>query len=346
MKKQTRNQASRTKRCANLQRSRSLILLLLALFLVAGCASEKFQMLTQVEERYPSASQCGKCHVDIYKEWKQSVHSRSYSNDAFQFATNDHSFQDCLGCHSPVLIRGSGIPTARTAMRDEGITCVSCHFTQGRLTGPIEPTATIVPHEVDVEEEFFKTSALCGTCHQGTYEEWRAADIENKKDCQDCHMPEVTRKVTQATDFTSKILVSMEDEHKLRRHTFDYRKMDEPENPVSFTVRWENGDEGCFAEVVVLNKLPHLIPTGDFGFREGILTLTAKSADGKVISRENAELFKEIKTALRPGEQRIFRFSVPNETSQVEIVLARESQHETNRFVIGERTFVRNETDG
>jgi len=320
--------------------------LLLAIFLVMGCASEEFRMLTRVEEHYPSASQCGKCHIEIYEEWKQSEHSKSYSNGAFRLATNNYSFQDCLGCHSPVSIYSAGVPATRTAIRDEGVTCVSCHFKQGTLTGPIEPTATFVPHEVGVEKEFFTTSALCGTCHQGTYDEWRRADIENKKTCQDCHMPEVNRKVTQATGVASKILVSMEEEHRLRRHTFDYRKMDEPEEAVSFDIKWEGEDDGCLVEVTALNRLPHFIPTGDFGFRKGTLTLTAKSGEGEIVFQQGVDLFKEIKTALKPGERRSFRFSVPDETSRIEIILKREGQDETDRFVIGEHTFGRNEADG
>jgi hypothetical protein len=319
--------------------------LFIAVFLVAGCATEEFRMLTRVEEHYPSASQCGKCHIDIYEEWKQSEHSKSYSNDAFRFATNNYSFQDCLGCHSPVSIHSSGIPDTRTAVRDEGVTCVSCHFKQGTLAGPIEPTATLVPHEISLEKEFFTTSALCGTCHQGTYEEWRQAQIEKKKTCQDCHMREVTRKVTQATGITSKILVSMEEVHQLKRHKFDYTKMDAPEEAVSFNIEWENEEEQFSAEIVVVNKLPHFVPTGDFGFRKGTLELIASSAEGTVVSRQSIELYKEIKTALTPEERRSFRFSLPNDTSRVEVKLLREGQDGTKQFVIGERTFVRDETD-
>lgn len=340
-----KNRASHKGRFIHHKRAALAFSLSTVLLLLMGCASESFRMLTRVEEHYPSASKCGKCHIDIYEEWKQSVHSKSFSNDAFRFATNNYSFHDCLGCHSPVSIHSAGVPVARTAIRDEGVTCVSCHFKQGALTGPIDSTATIVPHEVGVEREFFTTSALCGTCHKGTYDEWREAEIENKKNCQDCHMREVSRKVTQATGIASKILVSMEEVHTLKRHTFDYTKMDEPDEAVSFDVRWEDGGDGCFAEIAVVNALPHFIPTGDFGFRKGALLLTAESADGKIVSQQSVELYKEIKTALKPEERRSFRFSLPDETSRINVTLMREGQDEANRFVIGERTFFRNETD-
>jgi len=302
-------------------------------------------MLTRVEQHYPSASQCGECHIEIYKEWTESLHSKSYSSDSFRLATNDHSFEDCLGCHTPVSIHAAGVPAARNAIREEGVTCISCHFNQGTLIGPIEPTATVVPHEVGVEKEFFTTSSLCGTCHQGTYEEWRNAAIENKKNCQDCHMPKVKRKVTQADSLTSKILVSMEEEHMLRRHTFSFEKMEAPEEAVSLDVRWECEEQGGFAEVNVINLLPHFIPTGDFGFRKATLSLTVKSDDGKTLLEQAVDIYKETQTALRPLERRAFRFSLPLEASRLEIVLKREGQDGAHRFIIDQHLFVKGETN-
>jgi hypothetical protein len=317
-----------------------------AAFLVfAGCASKQFRMLTTVGEHYPSATRCEECHIEIYEEWKKSPHSTSYSNDTYRMATNDHSFQDCLGCHSPVSIHSPGIPAVRGTLRDEGVTCVSCHFRQGRLVGPVDTTAKIVPHEVGIEKDFFRTSELCGTCHQGTFDEWRRANVKEKKNCQDCHMPEVKRKVTQASGVTSRILVSMEDVHSLKRHTFDYRNTDIPEDIVQFDVRWLDEKEDCSVEVSVLNKLPHLIPTGDFGFRKGILIIQAETGEGVVAATKSVELYKEIKTALPPMETRSFRFSLPNETQRVKLTLARESRNETNRFIIAENTFPRYEAD-
>lgn len=346
MEIQTKNREPQTKVRPHRRRPAIALSLLFVAAFFAGCASEEFRMLTTVEERYPPASKCGKCHIEIYEEWKQSVHSRSYSNDAFRHATNEYSFQDCLGCHSPISIHSSGVPATRNIARDEGVTCASCHINQGTLTGPIDPTAAIVPHAVGVEKGFFKASALCGACHQGTFDEWRQAKMDNKKNCQDCHMPEVKRKVTQATDIMSKILVGTEEEHNLKRHTFDYRRNNKPEEIVSFNVRWQCAKDVCSVDVVVVNKLPHLIPTGDFGFRKGALALTAKSDDGTIVARKSVDLYKEIKTALSPMEQNIFRFSLPDETSQIELKLLREGQYESNRFIIAERTFFRRGTGG
>ncbi len=117
-----------------------------ALMLVTGCASTHFRMLTSVEQHYPSASDCAECHVEIYKEWNQSAHSVSYSSETFQRATNGYAFDDCIGCHAPVSIHGAEGPKAREPLRAEGVSCVVCHLSEGKLKAPIDPTAAIVPH--------------------------------------------------------------------------------------------------------------------------------------------------------------------------------------------------------
>ena len=158
-------------------------------------------------------------------------------------------------------------------------------------------------------------------------------------------MPGIRRKVTQASDIASKILVSMEKEHQLKQHTFDYKKMERSEDALSFEIHWQCKDGGCAADVVVLNKLPHLIPTGDFGFRKGILLLQAKTSSGETLTEQTVELYKETKTALLPLQERTFQFSLPAETGQVELTLLRESADETNRFIIASKAFVRPETN-
>ncbi len=65
----------------------------------ASCTS--FKHLTVVSNTFPRAKECGKCHVDIYQEWSESDHARAYTNPHFRSATNDYSFEHCLGCHAP-----------------------------------------------------------------------------------------------------------------------------------------------------------------------------------------------------------------------------------------------------
>ncbi len=148
--------------------------------------------------------------------------------------------------------------------------------------------------------------------------------------------------MTQATGFTSRILVSMEDEHRLKRHTFDYEEAGRS-GAVSLQARWRSEKERCFADVAVVNKLPHMIPTGEFGFRKGLLLLKGKTESGDTVATEEFELYKETKTALVPMEERVFGFSLPIEATRIEVTLLREGDDETRRFIIATAAFIKPE---
>ena len=100
------------------------------------------------------------------------------------------------------------------------MTCLSCHFDDGEMVGPVASSALVDPHPVAVARGIYRSSELCGKCHEGTYREWLAAPAEDRRTCQDCHMGRVTRTATQATSAISKVLVSFEEEFEGRRHTF------------------------------------------------------------------------------------------------------------------------------
>lgn len=98
-------------------------------------------------------------------------------------------------------------PIPRTASRERGITCASCHLTpDGKTRGPYVVDA---PHET-VADERIQTSVACARCHaEGprvvgkqtqTYLEWRE-DFNKpglgRQQCQDCHMPKTVRKLAE-----------------------------------------------------------------------------------------------------------------------------------------------------
>lgn len=48
------------------------------------------------------AEACGVCHVDIYSEWKTSIHAQAYTDPFFQaYWTKDKRIWVCLNCHTP-----------------------------------------------------------------------------------------------------------------------------------------------------------------------------------------------------------------------------------------------------
>ena len=289
---------------------------------LAGCAS--FDYLTKVTEEFPRAKQCGKCHVEIYQEWAVSDHATAYINPHYRQITDDYTFGDCLSCHVPSPTVSDQPPTARSMNGAEGVTCVSCHLEQGKLSGPIEPTGKIAPHPIGVRPEFYNNSIICGRCHEGTFTEWESIESPDKKSCQYCHMSPVKRKVTQATGGLSNIIVGFEKEAALKRHDFAISTAVEQEPPVSFEVRRSGSD----VVLVMKNKLPHELPTGDFGYRILLLEIFAVDSQGNQASLEKCELSKELGNAIPAEGTNSWQLQVQSNTKAIRVHLVRRSYEE------------------
>ncbi|MCS6897916.1 MAG: cytochrome c family protein, partial [Nitrospira sp.] len=172
------------------------------------------------------AESCGTCHVDIYNEWKTSIHSQAYLDPFFQaYWTKDKRIWICLNCHTPLenqqptLIQS--IPRNRVERavqtpnprydpdyQREGVTCAACHVRDGVILGPYEDAQAPHPTKYD---PLFRTTQLCQRCHSvvggpaqfynggpcGTYAEFEGGYWMQERGyiCQTCHMPEIERPV-------------------------------------------------------------------------------------------------------------------------------------------------------
>ncbi len=291
--------------------------------LLPSCVS--FEHLTMVtDDSFPQASQCGKCHVQIYQEWAHSDHAQAYTNPHFQQATDNYRFENCLSCHAPRPFQ-IDTPVARTIHRNEGITCVSCHLEEGKLSGPLEPTGRVAPHPIGVDSEFYKNSNICGTCHQGEYTEWKNAGADDKQTCQDCHMPEVTRKVTQSTGGVSNIIVAFEDEVRQKKHDFSILSSNTNFDIISIEVNKRSAGQ---AALTIRNHLPHSLPTGDFGFRVLVLEAFAVGPDENQTRLGRMELVKEIKTSIPALGTFDWQLKTPPDTVFLRMKLSRLSYKE------------------
>jgi Cytochrome c554 and c-prime len=281
-----------------------------ATVVIASCALDPYRDLTAIDHsaHAPRAADCGACHVEIYREFVASRHARSWDAPAFVAATAGHSFENCLGCHAPDSIFVAEALAVRPLHREEGVTCVACHFDGAALAGPAPRSSLLEPHPTTVEHPLYRSAELCGKCHEGTYREWLAApraDDGAQRSCQECHMKPVTRKLTQGTDAISNLLVAYEDEFAGRAHSFQVDSIADLDTAFDFalTVRPEPTG-GVLATLTITSRVPHLVPTGDFGFRGIRLEFAARDATGAVTESVAIDLFKELRTALRPGEPR------------------------------------------
>jgi nitrate/TMAO reductase-like tetraheme cytochrome c subunit len=276
----------------------------LAVFVLVGCASfDKLkpiseEELNRVSGSFPQAETCGHCHSDIYDEWRQSPHAHAYTNEAFRNATSDYQFDGCLACHAPDPEFTKGRPSVRTHYREEGVTCVSCHLEEGTISGPVAPTGLVSPHPVDVASDRYRDSKFCGRCHEGTYGEWKSAAMDPKQTCQECHMPGVTRKMTQSSDLASKVIVSFEEEVPQKRHVF--RPVPSELESPACSARLVRSATGVKA--VIRNLLPHAVPTGDFGVRVVSLEAFSLDQEGEPSPLGRRELTRKLGTEIPAGE--------------------------------------------
>ncbi len=259
-------------------------------------------------DTFPKASECAKCHIEIHREWSASAHAHAFTDPAFRKATDDYRFAKCLGCHAPQPEWTRSAPEARTQAREEGVTCVSCHLEAGRLAGPHKMTAKVQPHPISAKPERYHDSLFCGRCHQGTYAEWqRAAAREKVTTCQECHMPPVKRKATQATGVVSKAFVAMEKETQQRRHTFAAPVSAQALGLLQVSLE-RQGEELALA---IENRVPHGMPTGDFGVRVLLVEVFAVDQERQAERHVQWELVKEMKTAVPARSRARWRFPRP-----------------------------------
>jgi hypothetical protein len=301
-------------------------------FTLNSVASD-FKALTKVGVESPSAADCGKCHIDIYHEWQASPHAQSYVSDSYRKATREHDFDKCTGCHAPSTVFAEGTPTTRPQRPEEGVTCITCHLRDGAMAGPVESTALVHPHPISVDVAFYNSSELCGKCHVGTVEEATANGATNS--CQECHMPRIVRKSTQAKGGFARLLVAFEDKVPSRKHGFSLHAMSAPAGSVPISLAIEPGTNGqSHVVATITHALPHSIPTGDYGFRRATLAINARDNKGVSVASRKVDFFKELDTALQPGKDYRFEMPLAENTALIEAQLFRTGRDGQNRVEI------------
>ncbi len=170
------------------------------------------------------AKDCGTCHIEIYKEWQTSLHSKAFIDPFFTaYLKKDKGDPTCSVCHTPlenqspiILTSESGHfddlkttpnPKFDAELQKEGVTCAACHVKNGIILGPYRKKALDAPHPVAYDEKFLKKS-LCKQCHEVPSKDFSlmnegicSTGMESETGiwsakgyvCQDCHMPAVTR---------------------------------------------------------------------------------------------------------------------------------------------------------
>ena len=298
-----------------------------------------------------TAARCGACHAAIYEEWRASIHAHAWTDRQFQgeLAKDPEVGWLCLNCHTPAsdqqaeLVSGfdedvravtrSPNPGFSAAFRDEGLTCVGCHWRPEGIAGPYGDTTA--PHPV-VHEPALLDSSTCTSCHQATAryeaalvchfntgEEWSQAGADGT--CQSCHMPAVTRP-----------LVPGGVEREGRRHLFlgsGIPKDAQSEQEASWYALLQPAvDVEVRGDRVLLTnaRAAHRVPTGD-PERYLLVTVDALDARGRSLATTTYrigqvwEWWPEARqladNRLAPGEEREVPFEVPRRTQELHVLV-------------------------
>lgn len=251
---------------------------------------------------------CKECHSDIFGQWKNSLHAKSYTNPTFRATymmakvdRGEEVAQKCLACHAPKANEANnGDPDAATA--EEGVTCSFCHSiasvshgdistyyntdTSGTVYGPYQATHS-VGHDTKYTPLFLE-SKLCAGCHVyvnshgvrvlDTYREWEESPYpEDDVHCQNCHMPPAPH-------------LSIADGYDVRDYYVTGHEFHGGHSKINLAhaVRLETAvskHEGRLEVLVMITNAEsgHMLPTG-IPIRSLALNVVLKSADGIEIS--------------------------------------------------------------
>jgi hypothetical protein len=299
-----------------------------------GCKS--FDHLTRVENSFPQAKSCNECHVEIHAEWAGSGHAHAFTGEDFQAVTFGGTIADCTSCHAPEPYLVESSPMRRAVVPKEGVTCTTCHLSEAKMLGPIQPTGLVQPHPIEVRSAQYNDSAFCARCHQGTFEQWRQSSLADKQSCQECHMPRIDRKVTQATDSVSSLLVSFEKSVPQRIHTFAIPSTESAKGMFELNASFSAGQ----VAIDLVNRTPHALPTGDYGFQIGVVEVSYLASINNEIRQDRAELVQELKTQLPSGQSKRWTFDLPPTAARVKVRLLRcgRSQNDVMELVAKEVT--------
>lgn len=196
-----------------------LVGLALATLPLAGQAATGKASTEISADGYTSARVCGRCHSDIYKSWRNSLHAISLTDPIFDVAFmqavregGEEAKRLCLTCHAPMTLVNGDYDLEQGVTR-EGVSCDFCHTVTavhldqlekpfstdpGLVKRSILKKASSPAHEV-AYSELHGTSEFCGGCHNyvtpsgtaimSTYDEWRHGPYaEEGVQCQSCHM--------------------------------------------------------------------------------------------------------------------------------------------------------------
>ncbi|MFN7065277.1 MAG: multiheme c-type cytochrome [Aquificaceae bacterium] len=236
----------------------------------------------------PQAKRCSDCHSEIYREWEKSRHYLAWTSEKFKLESENYTKTKCLSCHAPHQVDPEIKPVLRVEFKEDGVSCVACHFKENTkaMHGPHKVWSPPHPSKQDIN---YTKPFFCAGCHQETYKEWHLTKIQ--KSCQDCHMQPLGEK-RLVQKFPFEYFHSKKPRHD---HTFPAGKA----KPEDLLIELER-DKGLRLKITNVG-IPHNLPTADQGDPRLYIIIEASLPTGekarlvKVLSYQakNALVYKE-----------------------------------------------------
>ncbi len=251
----------------------------------------------------PSLAACGPCHLEVYREWSQSLHQHAWTNENVRAETNDFAQTGCRACHSPLPVLASGLdqrPRYRDFNQLDGVHCLSCHgLDDGVAAARTVVDAPCRPRYV----EAFVSAQSCWPCHEPThhaFEEYERSDAHAVGvRCVDCHMPQATNRAGRSHGPNGGL------------------------NPdfVRRAIGWECVRDGGEVRVTLRNRTGHRFP-GEIPSRVFQLKLVVDGGEPQYVTlRKPGKTESRADDRLDVDETRVVRFVVDAAASGVQLQL-------------------------
>lgn len=156
------------------------------------------------ESAVAQSLECERCHDEIAREHRASLHHRADVEPAYRRAFALEPLPFCRGCHAP---EASPIEPESETLAELGVGCVTCHWTGAAVLAAPHPSETSpraqAPHPV-IYDARFATGDACASCHEFSFPsrpgsaphdkmQWTVTEHERSAardvPCADCHMP-------------------------------------------------------------------------------------------------------------------------------------------------------------
>ena len=305
-----------------ISRMLALIALFFGLLVVAYAAgpSGDAALGTLTYDDFEPNEVCAECHVDIARQYEQSLMSQSFTHpwdeiEYFDLALSHAEKVEkvagvkagCNGCHAPLAFLAGDIPPKRPAENtraNEGVSCDLCHSITGfegevpfNFNFIVEPgdveqgvrTGTESPGHEIAANPFMMTAELCGTCHneKDPWGLWvKATHLEWKESPQAkagivCQDCHMPPAAGNSAPESGGV-----DHPDVRQHLF-HGAHDDGKLAGAVEVRIHSmapearaGGEAAFTATVVNAKAAHMIPSGSAEERMLWLDVTAVDSAG------------------------------------------------------------------